>query len=215
MTSPPGGETSRRRPIAVPVAALVIATGLGITAALGGFAEAAEAPPKQLGPGSSLDQGEFTTKFTEARSLFQRDPFDGGGKRFLEIELEVTNKSDETTGVGAPGKGKSPGFMFAQSLLKMDPEIGGDLGPTVSVPDEGVPSRQLHPGMTSTVVVRYELPAGDRPPKKIKLDVGVFEEPETFNIDLGWVLVKDGDADDAPPKVAAQVTLPVNQGGTL
>ncbi|ACZ83914.1 hypothetical protein [Streptosporangium roseum] len=214
MTSPSGGEAGRRRPIAVPVAALVIATGLGVTAALGGFAEASEEPPTQLGPGSSLDQGEFTTKFVEARSLFQRDTF-GAGKRFLEIELEVTNKSDESTGVGAPPNGKTPGFMFAQSLLKMDPEIKGDAGPTLSVPGEGMPSRQLHPGMTSTVVVRYELPAGDRPPKKIKLDVGVFEEPETFNIDLGWVLARDGDADDAPPKVEAQVTLPVNQGGTL
>ncbi|MDP9863235.1 MULTISPECIES: hypothetical protein [Streptosporangium] len=215
MTSPPGGETSRRRPIAVPAAALVIATGLGITAALGGFGEAPDEPPKQLGPGSSLDQGEFMTKFVEYRSLFQRDPFGGHGKRFVEIELEITNKSDETTGVGAPRNGKSPGFFFAESLLKMTPEIKSENGPLITIPDEGVPSRQLHPGMTSTVVVRYELPDGDRPPRKIQLDVGTFELTEGFMLGSAWSLVKDGDDPDSPPEVAAQVTLPVKQGGTL
>lgn len=219
MTSPPGGESSDetrpRRPIAVPLTALIVATGLGITAALGGLGDAPEEPPKRLGPGASLDQGQFTTTFVEARSLFQPDPFRGPGKRFLELVMEVTNKGDETTGVGSPSQGKTAGFFFAESLLKMTPEIKNDFGPVVSIPDEGVPSRQLHPGMTSTVVLRYELPQGQRPPKKVQFDVGTFELSEGLLFDPSWTLVTDGEADDAPPKVVAQVILPVGRGGTL
>ncbi|MFF5211663.1 hypothetical protein [Streptosporangium sp. NPDC000396] len=215
MTSPADGASRRRRPVAVPVATLVIATGLGITAALGGLGEVPDEPPKQLGPGASLDQGQFMTTFVESRSLFKPDPFGGAGKRFLEIEFKVANKGDETAGVGLPNQGKAPGFSFAKSLLKMTPEIKNDFGPIISVPGDGVPSKQLHPGMTSTVVVRYELPQGQRPPKKVQFDIGTFELSEGFLLDPEWNLVTDGDEDDAPPKVAAQVTLPVRQGGTI
>ncbi|WP_433250956.1 hypothetical protein ACQPYK_05075 [Streptosporangium sp. CA-135522] len=215
MTSSPDGETRGRRPVAVPVAALVMAAGLGITAAFGGLGEHPEEPPKQLGPGSNLDQGEFMTTFVESRTALQTDRYGGATKHFLEVVLKVTNKGDETTVVGAPTQGKTPGFSFAKSLLKMTPEIKSESGPTVTVPDEGVPSRQLQPGMTSTVVLRYQLAPGQRPPKKVQFDVGTFELSEGFALAPDWNLVRDGDGTDAPPKVVAQVTLPVKQGGAL
>lgn len=215
MTSPPGGETRPRRPVAVPIAALIAATGLGVTAALGGLGETPEKPPKQLGPGSSLDQGEFTTTFVESRTAAEPGRFGIPGKRFLEVVLKVTNKGEETTELGSPPQGKTPGFFFAASLLKMTPEIKSDLGAVLSIPDGDVSSTQLHPGTTSTVVIRYELPRGSRPPKKVQFDVGAFELSEGFNLDPAWTLVADGDAADAPPEVAAQVTLPVRQGGTV
>lgn len=215
MTAPPDGTTRRRRPVAVPLAALVIATGLGITAALGGFNEAPDEPPKQLGPGASLDQGQFLTKFVESRTAVQQDVYGGESKRFLEVVMEVTNKGGETTGVGSPTQEKTPGSFFAKSLLKMTPEIKSELGPVVSIPDAGTPSSQLQPGMKSTVVVKYELTQGQRPPKKVQFDVGTFELSKGFILTPHWDLVMDGDADDAPPKVVAQVILPVRQGGTL
>ncbi|MFJ2030603.1 hypothetical protein [Streptosporangium sp. NPDC087985] len=215
MTSPPGGGTRRRRPVAVPIAALAMAAGLGITAALGGFDEAPEEPPEQLGPGSSLDQGEFMTTFVESRTAVQPGLFGGPGKRFLEVVLEVTNQGAETTVVGSPSQGGTPGFSFAKSLLKMVPEIKSPYGPTVSVPAGDASSSQLHPGMASTVVLRYELPQGQRPPRRVQLDVGTFEMSEGFILAPEWNLVADGDDEDAPPKVAAQVTLPVRQGGTV
>ncbi|MFF0309209.1 hypothetical protein ACFYSC_17410 [Streptosporangium sp. NPDC004379] len=209
MTSPPGAAARRRRPVAVPIAVLVAAAGLGITAALGGLGEAPDDPPRRLGPGAVLDQGEFTTRFVESRTTVRPGRYGGPDKRYLEVVFRVTNKGDETTGVGAPGQGGKPGYLFAGSLLRMTPELGGDFGPDVFVEGDGVPGRQLHPGMESTVVVRYELPEGRRAPERVLLDVGAFEHPEGFTQDIGWLLVKKDD--DGPPAVAAQVTLPVRK----
>ncbi|GAA4230560.1 hypothetical protein FHR32_003614 [Streptosporangium album] len=212
MTSPPGGETRPRRPVAVPIAALFAATGLGVVAALGGFGKAPEEPPKQLGPGASLDQGEFMTTFVESRTTAEPGSFGGPSKRFLEVVLKVVNKGDETTGVGSPWDQKNRGRLFGAGLLKLTPEIKTPYGPTASIVDQGVPSTQLHPGITSTVVVRYELPERQRPPRQVKLDVGTFEYNKGFTQDLGWLPVQKDD--DGPPAVAAQVTLPVRQKGT-
>src|SRR5690349_23737806 len=105
MTSAPGDGprgTRRRRAVAVPIAALVVATGLGIVAAFGGLGDAPDKPPKQLGPGATLDQEQFLTKFVESRSTVEPGSFGGPDKRFVEIEMEVTNKGDATTRVGLP-----------------------------------------------------------------------------------------------------------------
>ncbi|GGL23393.1 hypothetical protein GCM10014719_26450 [Planomonospora parontospora subsp. antibiotica] len=194
----------------MPVTVLVLSAGLGVTAALGGFSDAPKEPPKQLGPGAVVDQKQFLTKFVTSRTVFQADEYGPGGKRFLEVELEVTNKGGETTGTGSPGP---KGLLFAKGLLAMSPAIAPEGGPIVSVADEGVPSRQLHPGMASTVVLRYELPEGQEPPEKVRFDVGTFERLEQFTIIAGsWVLEEDGEADGSPPKVVAQVTLPVERG---
>jgi hypothetical protein len=191
----------------VPVTALVLSAGLGVTAALGGFSDAPKEPPKQLGPGAVVDQKQFLTKFVASRTVFQPDEYGPGGKRFLEVELEVTNKADETTGTGSPGP---KGLLFAKGLLAMSPAVAPEGDAIVSIADEGVPSRQLHPGMPSTVVLRYELPEGQEPPEKVRFDVGTFEFREQFTIVTGsWILERDGKADDSPPKVVAQVTLPV------
>ncbi|WP_068921007.1 hypothetical protein [Planobispora rosea] len=215
MTSPPGGGTRRRRPVAVPLAILAVATGLGITAALGGFAKAPEEPPEQLGPGATVDQKLFLTKFVASRTAFQPDVYGGEGKRFLEIELEVTNKSDRTQLVGSPGHAGKKGLLYAQSLLKMTPEIKNEFGPISAITDEGVPSRQLHPGMTATVVLRYELERGQRAPEQVTFDVGVFDpEPPGFSADPDLTLEPESDVEGAPPEVEARVTLPVRRGGT-
>ncbi|GIH76024.1 hypothetical protein [Planobispora longispora] len=214
MTSPPGGGTRRRRPVAVPLAILAIATGLGITAALGGFAEAPKEPPKQLGPGAAVDQKLFLTKFVASRTVFQPDEYGGEGKRFLEVELEVTNKGDRTEGVGSPGQGGKQGLLYGKSLLKMTPEITNEFGPISMIIDEGVPSQQLHPGMTSAVVFRYELAQGQQAPENVTFDVGVFDpDPDSVTgADLGLILESESDAKGAPPKVEAKVTLPVQRG---
>ncbi|MER7211730.1 hypothetical protein [Streptosporangium sp. NPDC000239] len=209
MTSPSGGESTRRRPVAVPVAALVVATGLGVTAAFGGLAEAPKEPPKQLGPGATVDQGEFTTTFVESRTAFQPDEYGGEGKRFLEVVMKVTNKGEKTTTVGSPWSGTQRGLLFGAGLLKVTPELKTPYGPLTSVAAEGVPSQQLHPGVPSTVVIKYQLTDGQRAPQQVKLDVGTFEFNEGFSHELGWVLVSEDPK--GPPTVAAQVTLPVQR----
>ncbi|GII02980.1 hypothetical protein Pta02_49880 [Planobispora takensis] len=200
----------------MPLTALVIATVLGVTAAFGGFAEAAEKPPPRLGPGAVVDQKLFVTKFVTARTVFQPDVYGGDGKDFVEIELEVTNKGEKTEGVGSPAYGGQAGLLYAKSILKVTPEIKSELGPIAIIPDEGVVSRQLHPGMTSTVVIRYELAKGQEAPPSVQLDVGRFDPDwESFTgAEFGLTLETDGNAEKAPPKVEAQVVLPVQRGGT-
>lgn len=240
MTSPLGGASRRRRPVVVPAIALTVATGLGVTVALGGFRRAPEEPPRRLGPGASLDQGGFTTRFVESRAVVWPNPFGGMSRRFLEVELQVTNKGDETVWVGAPGDGGTPGFFYAESLLRMTPAVEGDAGPVVSIPgtaagngeaggDDGnlgsggggggetAPSRQLHPDLPTTVVLRYELPDSGSVPSRVRFDVGAFERREGAftHLEREWSLVGDGEEADAPPKVVARVTLPVRTAGRV
>ncbi|MEU0519883.1 hypothetical protein [Streptosporangium sp. NPDC006007] len=239
MTSPLGGARRRRRPVAVPAIALTVATGLGVTVALGGLRRAPEEPPRRLGPGASLDQGGFTTRFVESRAVVWPNPFGGMGRRFLEVELQVTNRGDATVEVGAPGDGGTPGLFYAESLLRMTPAVEGGAGPVVSIPgtaagngetggDDGslgsgggggetAPSRQLHPDLPATVVLRYELPDSGSVPPRVRLDVGAFERREgSFtHLEREWSLVRDGEEADAPPKVVARVTLPVRTAGRV
>ncbi|MFC4060436.1 hypothetical protein ACFOWE_19195 [Planomonospora corallina] len=210
MTSPSGGGTRRRRPIAVPLILMLLAAGLGATAALGGLSAAPDDPPRRLGPGATVDQGRFLTTFVAARTVRRPDEDGLRDRRFLEVELEVVNRGDETTQVGRPGEG---GHSFARGLLAMTPPIPSGDGPDVTVADGGVPSRQLHPDMAAAVVLRYEIPEGQPSPETVRYDVGAFERRErSAAAEDFWVLERDGRTQDAPAKVTAQVTLPVQRG---
>lgn len=201
----------------MPIAALVVATGLGIVAAFGGLGDAPDKPPQQLGPGATLDQEQFLTTFVESRSTVEPGSFGGPGKRFVEIEMEVTNKGDATTRVGLPNDKGGDSSFFAGSLLKMTPEIKSEYGPAASASTEGVESNQLQPGMATRVVIKYELPDGQRAPERVRMDVGTFEfAAEGIILVPGWHLATEDGADSARPPltVAAQVTLPVQPKGT-
>ncbi|WP_329426227.1 hypothetical protein OG339_39110 [Streptosporangium sp. NBC_01495] len=209
MTAPPEGPT-RRRPIAVPLAALVTAAGLGVTAALGGFATAPDTPPKRLGQGSTVDQEQFTTTFVGSRTTSEPGLFGSPAKRFLEIEFRVLNKGDETADMGLPYEGGPPGGgSFGASLLKITPAIKGKYGASVFTPTGGGESSQLHPALPTSVVVRYELEGRQRPPKQLTIDVGKYEWNEGITLAPGWFVVTKDDGGKEKPVVAAQVTLPV------
>ncbi|GAA4180308.1 hypothetical protein GCM10022252_02940 [Streptosporangium oxazolinicum] len=212
MTAPPEGPT-RRRPIAVPLAALVTAAGLGVTAALGGFATAPEKPPKRLGQGSTVDQEQFTTTFVGSRTTSEPGLFGSPAKRFLEIEFRVVNKGDETAGMGLPYESGLGGGSFGSSLLKITPAINGKYGASVFTPTGGGESSQLHPALPTNVVVRYELEDRQRPPKQLTIDVGTYEWRDGVTLAPGWFVVTEEDGGERKPVVTAQVTLPVVPGG--
>jgi hypothetical protein len=200
----------------VPLAVLVVVTGLGVVTAFGGLSDAPDKPPKQLGPGGSLDQEQFLTKFVESRSIVEPGMFGAPGKRSVEIEMEVTNKGDATTRVGLPNEKGSDSPFFAGSLLKLTPEIKSEYGPAASASAEGVESKQLQPGMATRVVIKYELPDGQRAPEQVRMDVGTFELAEGIILVPGWHLATEDDGADSarpPLTVAAQVTLPVQPRG--
>jgi hypothetical protein len=202
----------------VPIGALFVATGLGIVAAFGGLGDAPDKPSEQLGPGATLDQEQFLTKFVESRSTVEPGSFGGPDKRFVEIEMEVTNKGDATTQVGLPNTRGGDSPFFAGSLLKMTPQINtSDYIPTASTSAGGVESHQLQPGMPTRVVIKYELPDGQRAPERVRMDVGTFEfSAEPFILVPGWHLATEEAVGSARPPltVAAQVTLPVQPKGT-
>ncbi|MFC7645473.1 hypothetical protein ACFQX6_36285 [Streptosporangium lutulentum] len=133
----------------------------------------------------------------------------------MEIEMEVTNKGDTTTLVGRPNdKGYNSPF-FAGSLLKLTPEIKMEYGPDAFASADGVQSGQLQPGMPTKVVIKYELPNGQRVPERVRMDVGTFEFSEGITLTPGWHLVTEDAVDETRPSltVAAQVTLPVQSEG--
>ncbi|WP_049569040.1 hypothetical protein [Nonomuraea sp. SBT364] len=215
MTEPSGGSDKPRRPVAVPALALVALTAIGITALLGGLNETAAAPPPKVKAGQSFDQGQFETQFVESKLTVQRaqNQF-AQDKRFLDVIFKVTNKTDATIAVGGLPSGKSAGFSFGRSLLKMTPEVKTKLGGRLFVTSKGVESTQLHPGIPSTVVARYELDATTEPPKEITFELGVYENVENpLTGESVWLLPTEGgllDADEVT-EVAATVTLPVKQ----
>ncbi|MER5645512.1 hypothetical protein [Streptosporangium sp. NPDC002524] len=213
MTPPPEGPT-RRRPIAVPLVALVTIAGLGATAALGGFATAAEKPPKRLGQGSTVDQEQFTTTFVGSRTLSEPGLFGSPAKRFLEIELRVVNKGDETASTGLLYEGTLAGGSLGTSLLKITPAIKGKYGASLFSPTGGGESTQLHPALPTSVVVKYELEDKQRIPKQLTIDVGKYEWREGVTLAPGWFLVTEEDGGKEKPVVTAQVTLPVVPKGT-
>lgn len=213
MTPPSEGPT-RRRPIAVPLVALVTIAGLGATAAAGGFATAPEKPPKRLGQGSTVDQEQFTTTFVGSRTLSEPGLFGSPAKRFLEIELRVTNKGDETAITGLLYEGGLAGGSLGSSLLKITPTIKGKYGASVFSPTGGGESTQLHPALPTSVVVKYELEDRQRAPKQLTIDVGKYEWREGVTLAPGWFLVTEDDGGKEKPVVTAQVTLPVVPKGT-
>lgn len=216
MTSSPNG--ARRRPVLVPVATALAVVGIGVTAALGGLKEAPEEPPPKASPGETIDQGQFRTQFIKAIDTTEKGDFDST-KRYLELVLKVTNMGKETASVGAvpqPGdKVPEVGGGFASSLLRTRPEIKTKYGPQISVLSYGIESRQLHPGITTTVVVKYELDPTATAPEQISLDVGsyVYEASGLVDQSQYWQLVGEREDGKGPfvPEVATQITLPVRK----
>ncbi len=219
MTSPSHG-IRRRRPVLVPVAAALAAAGVGVTAAFGGLNEAPPKKPVQVAPGQAIDQGQFRTELLEAIDTIEQGEF-GTARRILEITIKVTNLGKATTSVGLlpePGKAipEIP-YSFAGSLLRVEPEIKSKYGADVSVLSYGIKSRQLHPGITTTVVVKYELEPTATVPPEIRVDVGrlVYAPHGTLDQTHYWRLVGEEDKDgEFTPTVAARVSLPVRQERT-
>ncbi|MFC4118436.1 hypothetical protein [Nonomuraea zeae] len=217
MTEPSGGsENKPRRPVAVPAVALTAFTAIGITALLGGLGEAADAPDA-LGPGAVLDQALFDTKFVESRVTTEKaeTQFDED-KRFVELVFDVTNKGDETASVGLPpAKPNQVSFpSFGGSLVKITPAFPEDAGPFAYALSKGGETRQLHPGVTSRVIVRYRLKDNEQPPEKMVLDVASFEFRSDFNnVTPEWSMVSKEEKDKLVPEIKARVTLPVKKGG--
>ncbi|MFI7440827.1 hypothetical protein [Nonomuraea indica] len=216
MTEPSGGSDRTGRPVLVPVAGLVAVTALGITALLGGLNEAPDEPPV-LGKGAVLDQGRYATRFvgSRVRGVPADSPF-CEERRFVELVFEVTNKSDETAPVGLPpAKPEQAAFgeTFASSLVKISPAFPADAGPFVFAVAKGGETRQLHPGVKSTVIVRYRLEDGDEPPESVTLDVAGFAYEPGFNDPTErWQKVTEDTDGRLTPEVKARVTLPVEAG---
>ncbi|SEH00418.1 hypothetical protein SAMN05444920_116153 [Nonomuraea solani] len=217
MTEPSGESTDKpRRPVVVPAVALVAFTGVGITALLGGLGQAPELPEPQK-QGVVVDQGRYSTEFVEARVTVEPAKTDfEEDKRFVEMVFDVTNQGDDTASIGMPPETFEKAFTgtsFAGSLVRITPAFGKDAGPfTFGLAKDGE-TRQLHPGVATKVIVRYQLKDTDQPPKEITLDVASFEQSPSFLSGISeWRMVSDEKNDKVLPEVTARVTLPV-QGG--
>jgi hypothetical protein len=216
MTSSPQGA-GRRRPVLVPAAAALAAGGLGVTAFLGGFNEASAEPPRQLSPGDVFDQGQFRTQFIKATDTIEEGNF-GSQKRYLDLVVKVTNLGEETASVGlVPDAGMKPRPIvgFGGSVLRTRPVLKPKFGTMAYVLSYGIKSQQLQPGITTTVVIRYQLEPTDPAVDKLSVDLGSFVWQRVGIRDQTkyWHLIADESAPDDSfvPAVTAQITLPVRR----
>ncbi|MEU8265533.1 hypothetical protein AB0B89_00075 [Sphaerisporangium sp. NPDC049002] len=221
MTSTPTSGGSRRRPVLLPVLAALVAVTVGVSAAFGGLEDAPKEKPELLGKGAKVDQGRMTTLFEDA--VVRPGGEDGlgvSGKRYLQIIMRVTNTSEETfiaemmnsalVAVRADGK-----------LIKESGPSATTIGPRVVTISGGRTYGQLHPGVPATVVMAYELPADQEPPKTVEIDAGAYEWHESFIYRThDWLRVETeepltaedrerGGTSGYAPVVVAQVDLPV------
>ncbi|GAA5085496.1 hypothetical protein [Thermocatellispora tengchongensis] len=202
----------------IPVIAVLLASGLGITALLGGLDQVPDPPPEQLGEGAILDQGQFRTQFVAARYVFTPAANEfAEDQRHLELEFKVTNLGDRTTYVGSPqqpGKETTSSVLFAGSILRTTPPIRTEAGGVGAVlTGDELRSTQLHPGVATPVVVRYELDEATEVPDRIVLDMGTFELMGRFPSKVeDWSLATKRVNGKDVAEVAARVTLPVQQG---
>lgn len=205
-----------RRPVLVPVVALLSVSGLGVTAGTGGLNDRPDSPPKQYQPGATIDQKLLKTQFVKAVDIAE------GDRHAVELVLKVTNEGDRTESLGAVATGAkvSRYGRLGTTILKITPPLGPpDTYPQIGVVSHGVRSYQLHPGITHTVVIRYDLPPGATPPDKVTVDVGGFVEEPISRRDPReyWQIEPDKDLPTGAgdemeliePKVIAQVTLPI------
>ncbi len=196
---------------------------MGVTAAFGGLKDAPAKQLEQLGKGAEVDQVRMRTKFEDA--VVRPGGKDGIGtsdKRYLQIIMKVTNQSDATMlaqimddalpTVRADGKTLKPAA---------DPDV--TLGPRVVVVSGGHAYDQLHPGMTATVVMAFELASGQPAPERVVIGAATYEWYESFFSETHyWVPVteeapltaedrKKGRTVRYEPVIDTQVSLPVRE----
>ncbi|MEV5413339.1 hypothetical protein AB0K60_31465 [Thermopolyspora sp. NPDC052614] len=215
MTSHRGGSR-RRRPVLLPVTALLAATGLAVSAALGGFDEAPKPAPESLGKGGVLDQERISTEFQDAVVRPGGQGIGVSDKRYLQIHLRVTNLSDETVSAFSMIDSTMLAVRTDGKTIMTSGQTGAN-GPRIGIPIDGRVFDQLHPRVPTPVVVAIELPADGTPPHEVRIDAGTFELRNSFFTDTPeWSVVQEstlpveGESNArSVKKVAATVTLPV------
>lgn len=224
MTSLTPGEAPRRRPVLIPAVAVLAAATVGVSAAFGGLKEAPEPTAKQLGKGAEFDQGRMKTVFEDA--VVRRGNNNGLGvsdKRYLQIIMKVTNESNATILAQAMDQAL-PTVRADTKTIKPSPDTK-DIGPRIVTLYQGESYGQLHPGVTATVVMSFELTQGAVTPEKVQIDAATYEWRVGFSDQThSWVRTteekpatpedrKRGETVSQVPKVGAQINLPVRAEG--
>jgi hypothetical protein len=205
----------------IPAAAGVVAAGLAVAAYFGGLAEAPKPTPEPLGKGAMLDQTRISTEFDDA--VIRAGRVNGIGvsdKRYLQILLKVTNQADTTISAFEVVDDAFPSVRADGKTIKSARQGVLD-GPRIVALVNGKPGDQLQPRVPTTVIMSFELPPGQAPPKKVELDAGTFILHEDFFYQTHDWLVDTKEvpltAEDrklhkplsSVPVVKARVSLPV------
>lgn len=194
---------------------------MGVSTAFGGLEDAPDEKPDRFGKGAEVNQGRMTTLFEDA--VVRPGGKDGLGisdKRYLQITMKVTNTSAETISAQTMDHALVAVRADGKVIKEADPSSTTD-GPRFVTIADGQTYSQLHPGVPATVVMAFELRAGEPAPKNVQIDVGVFEWHENFfqrthywqmtqkEVPLTAEDRKKGRTVRFASTVAAQVDLPV------
>ncbi|MET8141583.1 hypothetical protein ABZU32_14855 [Sphaerisporangium sp. NPDC005288] len=210
MTSTPPRGARRRRPVLIPAVAVLAAATAGVSAALGGLAQAPDTSVEKLGKGAEFDQGKMLTVVQDA-VVRSGGKFEMGvpGKRYLQIVLKVTNETDRTIQAQEMDHAL-PTVRADSTTIKPKP---GDLGPYIRSISQGHSYAQLHPGVPTTVIMSFELEPGRPVPKRLSIDLGAFELHEDFfSRQRAWSQIFQDTA--VTPSPAASATPAPSPSGT-
>lgn len=218
-----GRRRRTRWSVAAALVLLVIAAVVSVAAA-GGLRAAPEHPV--VGPGVEVDQGLYRTTVLEARGrrawvygydLARDRVIDERGRR-VEVTLRVTNMSDEYMGLhdvfGGPSFTSGVGARWPAGVRPISALGVGRArvgwGDTMST--------TLQPHRPTTVVVRYQLRAGTRVPRRLGVGLAEFEHVEDPMVDPRpyWRVATEKTStptQKSTPTVAAEVTVPIEWKG--
>ena len=191
-------------------APFAVAAVAGLTTALGGFGAAPPPAPPQVTAGQVVDQGLFRTQVQRAYVGRRRDLISDPGKRWLTVEFQVVNATDDTLDV--TGFAADP---FRQLVTVAWPSGRVDPQKHIDRVDRGSwKSQQIPPRTPVRLIVAWYDWAG-AVPRQVTVSLPAFEHraPVFFDMPVTWqpqvTANRTRDTRDDPPVIAARVTVPV------
>jgi len=211
--------TARAAKVAVPgIVAIVVA----LTAAFGGFQTAKQPPPKRYAPGQVIDQTLFHTQIM--RAYVAQASTQKPGIPALHVILRVVNESERpvyrdpliTLGAGSGSPDLWKAWQRSPSMLVYaDGKSRQFLSAEVRRPS-GTDTFDVQPQIPAIVDTEWLMYRYHEKPGNIQVSVTGFKKVDRtfYDIPRYWDFIpqpaKNGNTDDAKPKMIATVHLPLS-----
>ena len=217
--------TRRAAKVAAPA---LVAVGLALTAAFGGFKTARPEPPQRYAVGETIDQSWFHTEVVRAyvgQASGQKD-----GIPALHVELRVENMTDEPSysdPILTLGSRKGTAFVtkdwkHSKCMTVVADGKSRDLLGALVKRASGLNSYELPPHVPVTLDTQWTMFTYGERPRDIEVSLTGYERNETqfYDIPRYWTAIEQqqdrsvgGGVKDAKPRMIATVRVPLGASG--